>query len=149
MVPDSETLEDRIKDFTAYHLGVKREKLSPDTSLNDELGMAGEDAVEFFDDFGVEFKVDLDDLHIRWDQHFVPEGGLSYSFLVILTLCIVSGAGLRGLIGLLPSWAWSIALIGIVILVHNSWFAEKLIPVTMADLVDSARSGRWIKSYKS
>jgi len=67
--------------------------------------MDGNDAVEFFKDFGAEFRVDLDDLYTRWDEHFGPEGGPSFGFLVIVVLCIAAGFWLRDLLGLIPAWA--------------------------------------------
>ena len=60
--------------------------------------MDGNDAVEFFKDFGAEFRVDLDDLYTRWDEHFGPEGGPSFGFLVIVVLCIAAGFWLRDLL---------------------------------------------------
>lgn len=138
-------LEDRVRGFTARHLGVKQEKLSTGTRLNRDLGMDGDDAVEFFKDFGTEFKVNLDDLYAMWDQHFGPEGGPSFGLLVITVLCITAGFWLRDLFGLAPAWAWGIGLISLVILAYQLWFARKMLPITVGDLVNSARSGRWGK----
>jgi acyl carrier protein len=140
-------LEDRVQAFTAQHFGVKRNKLSTATRLNRDLGMDGDDAVEFFKDFGAAFKVNLDDLHARWDQHFGPEGGPSFGFLIIVVLCITAGFWLRDRLGLLPAWAWGIALIFAVILAYQFWLSKKMLPITVGDLVDSARRGRWSKSY--
>ncbi len=142
-------LEDRVQGFTAQHLGVKRNKLSTGTRLNQDLGVDGEDAAEFFKDFSTEFRVNLDDLYTRWDEHFGPEGGPPFVFLVIVVLCIIAGFWLRDLFGLLPAWAWSIALIFGVILVHRFWFAKDLLPITVGDLIDSARSGHWSKSHRN
>jgi len=111
--------------------------------------MDGNDAVEFFKDFGADFRVDLDDLYTRWDEHFGPEGGPSFGFLVIVVLCIAAGFWLRDLLGLIPAWAWGIVLILAVILAHQFWFAKRMLPITMGDLVESARSGRWSKSYSN
>lgn len=145
----SDILEDRVQGFTAQHLGVKRSKLSTATRLNRDLGMDGDDAVEFFKDFAAEFQVNLDDLYARWDQHFGPEGGPSFGFLVILVACIITGFWLRDRFGWLPAWAWGIALILAVILAYQFWFAKKMLPITVGDLVESARSGRWSKSYSN
>jgi hypothetical protein len=103
--------------------------------------MDGDDAVEFFKDFAAEFQVNLDDLYARWDQHFGPEGGPSFGFLVILVACIITGFWLRDRFGWLPAWAWGIALILAVILAYQFWFAKKMLPITVGDLVESARSG--------
>ncbi len=42
------------------------------TRLGEDLGMDGDDAVDFFEDFAETFRVDLADM--RWDRHFGPEG---------------------------------------------------------------------------
>jgi acyl carrier protein len=68
-------LEERVLDFTAQQLAVKRSKFSTASRLNQDLGMDGDDAVEFFRGFSAKFKVNLDDLYTHWDQHFGPEGG--------------------------------------------------------------------------
>jgi acyl carrier protein len=143
----SDILEDRVQDFTAQHLGVKRSKLSTATRLNRDLGMDGDDAVEFFKDFSAEFQVNLDDLYSHWDRHFGPEGGPSFGFLVISVACIMAGFWLRDRLRWLPAWAWGIALISVVILAHQFWFAKKMLPIAVGDLVESARSRRWSKSY--
>lgn len=145
----SDILEDRVQGFTAQHLGVKRSKLSTATRLNRDLGMDGDDAVEFFKDFAAEFQVNLDDLYSRWDQHFGPEGGPSFGFLVIVVACIIAGFWLRDRLVWLPAWAWGIALIFAVILAYQFWFAKKMLPITVDDLVEAARSGRWSKSYSN
>jgi hypothetical protein len=142
----SDILEDRVQGFTAQHLGVKRNKLSIATCLNRDLGIDGEDAVDFFKDFAAEFRVNLDDLYTRWDQHFGPEGGPSFGFLVIFVACIIAGFWLRDGLGWLPAWAWGIVLILAVILAYQFWFSEKMLPITVGDLVESARSGCWNKS---
>jgi acyl carrier protein len=140
-------IEERVLDFTAQQRAVKRNKVSIASRLQQDLGIDGDDAVEFFRDFSAEFKVNLDDLYTHWDQHFGPEGGPSFGFLVIVVLCIAAGFWLRDLLGLIPAWAWGIALIFAVILAHQLWFAKKMLQITVGDLVESARSGRWSKSY--
>lgn len=106
--------------------------------------MDGDDAVEFFNRFGEEFRVSLDGLHARWHQHFGPEGiPLSYSlgFIVLVSLCFTAEF-------FAPPWGWGIALIGIVLFICHRWFAKRtMLPITVGDLVESARAGLWINSY--
>jgi hypothetical protein len=110
--------------------------------------MDGEDAVEFFEKFGKEFNVNLDDLHIRWGQHFGPEGGPSFGVVVVIVLCVTAGFLLRDFIGVLPAWVWGFALIVIAFVLYRHWFGVKtMVPITVSDLIDSVRSGRWSKSY--
>jgi hypothetical protein len=67
--------------------------------------MDGDDAVEFFEKFAEEFKVDLQDLRAHWDQHFAPEGSLSFGVMVAIVLCITAGFWLRDAIGILTGMA--------------------------------------------
>lgn len=109
--------------------------------------MAGDDAVEFFKKFAEEFKVDLKDLHVHWNQHFAPEGSLSAGAMVAIVLCITAGFWLRDAIGMLPAWAWGIVLIAIAALIHHRLAKDMMIPVTLEDLVQSVRFGRWNTPY--
>jgi acyl carrier protein len=70
------TLESEIIDFAAHETGVKANKVALSTRLLQDLGMDGDDAVEFFDLFSDKFKVDLSQLSQHWHHHFGPEGFL-------------------------------------------------------------------------
>jgi hypothetical protein len=143
------SLEESILTFVRDHRPIpRRHKLSLETRIAQDIGMDGDDAVEFFEDFGKKFNIDFADLHIRWDQHFAPEGGGSPGTIVVLFICVIAGFWLHDLFGLLPSWGWGIALIGAAILIYQRWFAKKtMLPITVGDLVESARSGQWTKPY--
>src|SRR5690348_1284051 len=98
----SDPVEDRVIRFTAQHWPVRtNQKLTSDTRLAQELGIDGDDAVEFFEVFAQEFGVDLQELRMHWDQHFAPEGSLSLAAMVAIALCITAGFWLRGAIGIL------------------------------------------------
>jgi hypothetical protein len=148
----SDPLEDRILSFIGEHWPApRRHKLSVNTRLVQDLGMDGDDAVEFFKTFGEEFNVSLDGLHARWHQHFGPEGiPLTYSlgFIVLVWLCFEAGFLFHDRIGVLPAWGWGTALMGIAIFIYHRWFAkDAMLPITVLDLVESARAGLWIKPY--
>lgn len=57
------------------HTNAKREEISPSTRLQHDLGMDGDDAVDFFDQFSRQFNVDIDALKEDWALHFGPERG--------------------------------------------------------------------------
>ena len=143
------SLEKNVLTFVRDHCPVLRQhKLSLKTRIAQDLGMDGDDAVEFFADFGKRFDVDFGDLHIRWDEHFAPEGSGSWGAMAVLCICVIAGFWLHDLFGLLPSWGWGIALIGMAAVIHQCWFAkDTILPITVGDLVEAARSGRWTKPY--
>ena len=134
--------------FTAQYSPVrKNQKLTSNTRLAQDLGMDGDDAAEFFEKFSQEFAVDLQDLRVHWNQHFAPEGALSLGAMAAIVLCITAGFWLRDAIGILPAWAWGIALVALAALIHHRLGKDKMNPVTIGDLVDSVRLGRWNKPY--
>jgi hypothetical protein len=117
------SLEENVLSFTRDHWPIpRRHKLSLETRIAHDLGMDGDDAVEFFKDFGEKFNVDFADL--RWDRHFAPEGGGSLGALIVLCLCVTAGFWLHELFGLLPAWGWGIVLIGAAFWIHQRWFAN-------------------------
>ena len=141
----ADTLEEEVLDFTARYWHMDRDELSTSTRLSEDLGMDGDDAFEFFRAFGEEFKVNLDGLHANWKQHFSPEvGAASFGVIAAICVCVTAGFWLGDVLGILPSWGWAIALMGIAFAVYQRWFARKgMLSITVGDLVDSARSGRW------
>ncbi|HEY3618545.1 MAG TPA: DUF1493 family protein [Candidatus Sulfotelmatobacter sp.] len=96
-------------DSTANHLGVKKQKVSLSSSFSRDLGIDGDDAVEFFDAFGKTFGVHLDLLRIHWGQHFAPEGGPGDGFLVECSVCFVIGWVIHEMVSVVPSWGWGCA----------------------------------------
>lgn len=140
--------EERVMRFTAQHWPVRKGRsLTPETRLAQDLEMDGDDALEFFDAFQRDFGVDLEDLHMHWDQHFSPEGTLSLGALVTIVLCITAGFWLHGAIGILPAWGWGLLLIAIAALIHYRFTKDGRLPVTLGDMAESVRVGRWNKAY--
>ncbi len=162
--PDFEALEERVLMFTAVHAGVKRRHVSPMTRLQD-LDVKGDDASEFFDAFHKEFGVNLDQLNMHWDQHFHPEAGLILNTVFIGLGCVTLASSLLVLFSFGgrmwsynffspyqmyrgPTWVGS----GIASLFCwvVAWYRNRrVIPITVADLIDAAEAGRWVKAYKT
>jgi len=147
---NAETLEDRVLSFTAAWLGVKRSKVVNSTRLAQDRGMDGDDAVEFFREFGEKFTVDLHGLYANWERHFLPEGGSGgLTTIAVICGCITAGFMLKDFVGVLPAWGWGIVLIGIATAIHQKWFTEKdtRMLVKVSDLIESARSSKWSILY--
>ena len=67
---DSELLEE-VKAFVAEFWLEPKGRLSAETSVNDDLGMDGDDGIEFMQAFSVRFGVDLS--AFPHDKYFGPE----------------------------------------------------------------------------
>ena len=145
----SEGVEEQILAFTAKLLGTKKDDLSWNSRLLQDLGMDGDDAVEFFKQFGQKFNVNLEDLYAHWHKYFSPEGSpiIFFGMLLVLLMCIAAGFLLRDRLGILPSWGWGVALVGLVFVSYRRWLAwHPKSPIALRDLIESARSGCWTKS---
>jgi acyl carrier protein len=62
---------EKIKMLVAEERSEPISNIGLDTTLQDDLGMDGDDAVEFFTLFSERFNVDLTDL--QWERHFGSE----------------------------------------------------------------------------
>ena len=58
----------------AKERGVPIERIKPSSRLLDDLGMDGDDAVEFFIDVKNTFDAGISLLEENWNRHFGPEG---------------------------------------------------------------------------
>jgi Protein of unknown function (DUF1493) len=65
-------LDSSVMDFVAEFTGVRRQRLSPASTLLGDLGVDGADGWELIETFGERFHVDLSSFHA--DRHFGPEG---------------------------------------------------------------------------
>ena len=142
-------LEERIIEFTAEERGMKREDIELSSGLSDDLGMDGDDAVDFLEKFGKKFSVDLELLWKHWPRHFGPEfSGPSLGAIMLIVACVVLGDLLHRAFHRIPAWAWMIALIVAEVWTYNRFFADRnpdVIPVTVGDLMDAAKAGKWMK----
>jgi acyl carrier protein len=68
------TLYEDIVEFVAKQVGVDRERLRPDTTLQ-QLGLDGDDAAEFMTAFARRFGLDLRGFNFR--NHFGPEAAFN------------------------------------------------------------------------
>lgn len=100
-------LLDRIRSFTAKELGCKLYKISIDTRLRWDLGMVGDDAVEFFEAFAREFEIPLESLQgLDMRKHFGDESDFYEGGLItgLFLLVVVSPMFFFGL------WPWIVIM---------------------------------------
>lgn len=111
--------------------------------------MDGDDAVEFFEKFQREFRVDVSELRYAWPEFFGPEAvGLIVPIAGVggIVGCVLLARFLDAHIGALPQWAWStICIVGFLVTARYwlSWRKSPFRAITIADLIDAARAGNW------
>ncbi len=112
--------------------GFPRERLTPDTTLQRDAGMDGDDAREFLAAFASTFDVNLDGL--RFADHFGEEGFPAAAGLLLMTAAIST-----------VLWPWCLPcwLAAACWWQHRS--ARKRRELTVSDLLRSARAGRWVE----
>lgn len=147
-------LEEHIVALVAEERGTEGSRIDLDSSLAQDLGMDGDDAVEFFKEFGEKFDVDLTALGGHWNQHFTSEGclgGPPLGCVVVVVAAAFAGGLLHMAIERIPAWASIIALIALFGWICRKFFnyyeIEEKTPITIQDLVDAAASGKWVKQY--
>lgn len=70
-------IENKIKELVSYHSGVKIEKLSNQTLIEEELGTTGDDIWELLEDIHHQLNVNFSELD--FEQHFSPEASMSFN----------------------------------------------------------------------
>ena len=115
-------MESRVFEFVVRTLGVRRDELNLDTTLLGDLGVAGDDADEFFAAFAHEFRVDLSAIDLS--GHFGGEGLLPWQVPIVLARAIAE-------------WIFPRR--------HGRTPEDRaqVIPITMRHLVTAAETGHW------
>ncbi len=145
------SLEDRVIEFTARRLPAAAGRISLDSRLLQDLGLDGEDAIEFFEAYDDEFEVDLSVLiEQNWKRHFGSVGGVRWTVIAGFFLCFLISEGLNYLFRAVPQWLLYLAIILVWAGVMEFWplgaKPPELIPITVRDLVEAARAKEWVKA---
>jgi hypothetical protein len=149
-------LERDICRFVSETVGVQLDRVHLRSTLGKDLGVDGDDAIEFFDAYSLAFHVDVTALQAKWSEFFGPEG-LGAGQLIMLVPFAVAAILLFSvgwMFGLQPRADLALVIIAIVggVLMfpwrHISfWPYEKLFSlpkqITVAELIEAARRGRW------
>jgi hypothetical protein len=138
--PQSEVVE-----LIAHERGLAREKVHLSDRLLQDLGMDGDDAVDFFNAVHARFGTDLTPLGEHWSEHFGPEGFSWRNGLIILPAAILGGA-IAGKAGLSTFWGLAIAVASL-----GAWFGvmrrwgppDRMIPITVEEVIAAVEAGAW------
>jgi len=107
------TTEDDVLDFVCQRLALRRDRVNLSDRLLVDLGMDGDDAVAFFDEFETRFEVDLTNLRDHWSEYFGPEGVTGSGPIVLAVITAVPAITLGALFHLAT---WAVVAIGLVIM---------------------------------
>jgi hypothetical protein len=139
-------LTDRVLGFVVEQTGVRREKLNLDSRLSFDLGIEGDDAVEFFEQFRARFSVDLEELGDNWNSYFAPEGVTLTTAAIVLAPAFVLGIGFSVLFPRWPTWVCWLLGFALYLVGFFIWITKFRRPgpdeITVAELVRGAECGR-------
>jgi acyl carrier protein len=148
-------VEQQVIALLARHTDLPVERITPDLTLQDGLGLDGDDAAALFATFEAEFRADLASLYETWSDYFNPEGWTLSDGLKALSGVLLIGipVSLIGAWAGAPEWlAASFAVVAFFIWLGGlrSWpFTRKpLQPITVRELVVTAEAGRWIRALR-
>ena len=136
---------DDVLTMLAKERGLPLNKIEPSSRLLQDLGMDGDDAVDFFISLQERFGTDLTSLQESWSEHFGPEGFSLWNGLVIIPVALAAGlaagyleigalGGILIAIGLLATWLWVMRRFGP---------PDKMRPVTVAQVIEAVEAGSW------
>ncbi len=134
-----------VVEMLANERGVSPAKIDATSRLLQDLGMDGDDAVDFFISLQERFGTDLTTLHERWSDHFGPEGFSCWNGLVIMPAAVIGGvtAGLLDL-GTTAGITIAVTLLGLWIWVMKTWGPpDTLQPITVAQVIAAVEVGDW------
>lgn len=134
-----------VINLVAHERGLPRDKLKLSDRLLHDLGMDGDDAVDFFDNVHQRFGTDLTHLHEHWSEHFGPEGFSCWNGLVIIPAAVIGGA-VAGMTGLSTFWGFviTVALLAAALWAMRRWGpSDRTVPITVGEVVAAVGAGAW------
>lgn len=152
-------MEEEMRRFLAAHTGVSETKIHAGSRLLQDLGMDGDDAIAFFEEYQKRFEVDITPLEAAWDDYFGPEVS-SPDFFVFAGLCPFALAAVFPLAARFhaPGWLTTLAAVMFAFITQMAWRRASYWPlglyvssmrwrspkaITFTELVSAAHTGQW------
>lgn len=111
-----------VVEMLANERGLSPDKIEPSSRLLQDLGMDGDDAVDFFISLQERFRTDLSALHEVWSDHFGPECFSCWNGLVIMPAAVIGGGAAGPLdLGIAGGIALTVALLVLWLWVMKRW----------------------------
>ncbi|MGC6329153.1 acyl carrier protein [Rhizorhabdus sp. FW153] len=148
----NDDVESDIAQMLARERRLPIERIQPSSRLREDLGMDGDDAVEFFVKVNQRFGTDFLSLQENWSRHFSPEGLSLWNTAVVVPFAAAGGAT-----GAALNWPkWAAMLLALAFVFAAYWGLSKLprrksakseLAITVAELIEAVKAGAWSKSY--
>ena len=145
---ETDSIKAEVLRLVVEQTGVVPDKVHPSSRLLHDLGMDGDDAVDFFNSVHERFGTDLTSLHEHWREHFGPEGFSCWNGLVIIPAAVIGGV-VAAVGGLSTFWGVGItaALLAAWLWVMRRWGpTDRMVPVTVEQVVAAVEAGAWPSS---
>jgi hypothetical protein len=142
------SIEDRVYVLVAEERGIARCKLSPLSTLSHDLGMEGDDAVEFFQRFAAEFKADLTQLELGWHSYFSSEAMSPVGAVIVIGSPLLLAFLVNYIIPSMPFWIAAALAFPLWLWVFYWWTRlprNRSPQISIQDLLDCVKAGKWIK----
>lgn len=148
----NDDVEYEVTSMLARERGLPVKRIAPSSRLREDLGMDGDDAVDFFTEINQRFGTDLSTLQANWQQFFSPEGLSLWNAAVVVPF-----AAAGGVTGAALHWPkWAAALLALAFVIAAYWGLSKLprrksakseAAITVTELIAAVKAGAWPQSY--
>lgn len=148
----NDDVEHQVTQMLARERGLSVERITPSSRLREDLGMDGDDAVEFFVELNQRFGTDLTALQENWQRYFSPEGLSLWNAAIVVPFAAAGGVA-----GAALHWPkWAAVLMALAFVIAAYWGLSKLprrksarsvVAITVAELIAAVKAGAWSKSY--
>lgn len=136
-------IEQDLLGMLATERGVRRERIHQDARLLHDLGMDGDDAVDFFRQVHDRFGTDFSELYREWDRYFGPEVLPNWAMASISVPALAVGFIFGDWLAL-PVWGGFAIVIVVFALVWGIYARlRRPLPLTVEDLLAAVCRGRW------
>jgi acyl carrier protein len=139
-----DSTEAQIRELLVKTFHVSERKLAPTSRLFHDLGLDGDDAVEFFDAVEKRFGTDLTTLYRGWREYFGPETPNPWLAAMFGILVAIVTSLAKRVASVIVAFEFAL-LIGLVTIMvwDGHRLSRRIKPITVGDVVSAVEHGAW------